>query len=456
MERRDFLKLASMTGLTVAVGSAMDAQNAQAEAAPAHTFFLNFAFMGGIDTTNFVDPKGAANETEAASGPDSSVMNRYLTSEIAQHTDSSSGVSWAPLYLSRELANNQAAIDNAMNFENFMRAYAKDLLVIRGIDIQTNAHDVGARSSVTGTAQERSAAFGAIVSAGLLPNAPMSFISFGGYSDTAGLTAVTRLGNLDAIKRLAYPYRRNPNNADELYFADEQAAMIADAREARFNEKFAQQKLPKLKNSLNTLYLSRLGQNELKQLVSYLPDDVLPGVAGQVQLAAAAYKAGLAVACNLSAPGGYDHHDNVDPNIANSLGNAFDPDQGIPRAIKVLEDLDLYGKKACITFTSDFGRTPGYNMGNGKDHWGITSMVLFGNINGKKIKPGIKGGTTERHAARGVDVVTGVVNDGTLNIHTGHIQNALRKLAGVADTPGARANPVPEPTSELPDLIELV
>ena len=35
MERRDFLKLASMTGLTVAVGSAMDAQNAQAEAAPA-------------------------------------------------------------------------------------------------------------------------------------------------------------------------------------------------------------------------------------------------------------------------------------------------------------------------------------------------------------------------------------------------------------------------------------
>lgn len=449
MERRDFLKLASMTGLTVAVGSA--AETKVAEAAPASTFFLNFHFGGGIDTTNFVDPKGAANDQEALAGPGSTVMNRYLTSEIAGHTDPTSGVSWAPLYLSRILnANNN---QGAVRMDTFFREYAKHMLVIRGIDCQTNSHDVGMRSSVTGNMAEHTPAFGAIVSAALLPEAPLAFISYGGYSETAGLTAVTRLGNLDAIKRLAYPYRRDPDNKDELYFADEQAAMIAEARTARYEAKYAAQKLPKLKNSLNTLYLSRLGQNELKQLVDFLPDDVMGGVAGQVQLAAAAYKAGLAVAANLGAPGGYDHHGDVDQSLSNSFNGAFDPDEGIPGAIKVLEDLDLFDK-SFVSFTSDFGRTPGYNMGNGKDHWPTTSFVCLGSINGKKIKPGVKGGSTERHEPRGVDPTTGVVTDSTFTIKQGHIQNCLRRLAGVHESEGALRNPVPEAAGELMDLIE--
>jgi hypothetical protein len=453
MERRDFLKLASMTGLTVAVGNEISKPNA-VRAEIANTFYVNFAFGGGCDHTSLWNPKGALTEADADPNGNPDAMNRYLKSEIRE--DSTSGVSWAPMFLARSIVGNQAAVDDAMQFETFMTAYAKDMLVIRGIDIQTNAHDTGSRTSVTGLPAERTPAFGAIVSSVLLPSAPMSFISFGGYSETAGFTPVTRLGNLDAIRRLAYPYRRDPNSADQLFYSDEQAAFIADARKARYDAKMSQQKLPKIQNTMSTLYLSRLGQNELKELVSYLPDDVLPGLAGQMQLAAAAYKAGLAVAANFGSQAGWDHHDNVDQNVVNSMGNAFNSESGIPGAIRVLEDLDIYGKSACVSFTSDFARTPGYNMGNGKDHWSVTSMVLLGHINGKKIKPGVKGGSTERDGLMGVDATTGVAKDGAaLNIQMGHIQNNLRKLAGVENSEQARRFPMSVPAGELPQLIEV-
>lgn len=450
MERRDFLKLCSMTGLTVVVGSALDDQ--KAEAKPAHTFFINIHFGGGIDTTNFIDPKGAATEAEASAPSPSPAMNHYLTSEIPK--DSTSGVSWAPLHLSRELMQQQNTA-GADLFNAYMLKEAKNMLVIRGVDYQTNAHDVGSRLAVTGNAMEHSAAFGAIVSGATLPNAPMSFVSFGGYSETNGTAAVTRLGNLDTIKRLAFPYRANPDDENSAYYNDEQAAMIAEAREGRFQALTKAQRLPRVKSAMNTLYLSRLGQNELKQLVSFLPTEVRDGLAGQIQLAGAAYKAGLCMAVSLGAPGGYDHHNDVDNSLNGSYSQSFDPDRGIPGMMDVIDELDLR-TKSCITWTADFGRTPGYNDSNGKDHWAVTSVAATGYINGKRIKPGVKGGSTERHEPMGVDPKTGVVKSGSdLTIKSGHINNCLRRLAGVLESEQSIKNQTSTPADELTDLIEV-
>ncbi|MBK6516619.1 MAG: DUF1501 domain-containing protein [Polyangiaceae bacterium] len=453
MERRDFLKLCSMTGLTVVAGSALSGSEAEA-AEYSGTFFVNIAQMGCWDVTNICDPKGAPSAEAAAGNAPTDTMNRYLTSAIPV---ASNGVSWAPLSQSADLANNAAAQAQALVFETFMEANAERMLVINGIDYQTNSHDVGARLSVTGNAAENTAAFGAVAAAALLPNAPMGFVGFGGYTGTGGLTAVTRLGNIDVIKRLAYPYRRDPNDPEALYYNDAQAEMIAKAREARFNSKMGQQRLPKLRGAMNTLYLSRLGQNELKRLVDYLPegDALLDGIAGAVQLAAAAYKAGLCVAVSISSNAGWDHHGTVDTNIANSLGRLFDPDQGVPRALQVLEDVEI-ADKTLLSLTSDFGRTPGYNDGNGKDHWPITSNIFMGAVNGRPIKSGVKGGTDDRHQALGVNPDTGVLDESSsLTIKAGHIQNALRRLAGILDSEAASKQPTTESPAELENLIEL-
>lgn len=452
MERRDFLKLCSMTGLTVVVGNALDDQTAEAKQAP--TFFMNIHFGGGWDTTNGLDPKGAATEAEASAPAPNPAMNRYLKSEIPN--DPASGVTWAPLHLSRELMQQQNT-QGADLWHAYMLKEAKNMLVIRGVDYQTNAHDVGSRIAVTGNPAEHSAAFGAIVAGATLPNAPMGFVSFGGYSETNGTASVTRLGNLGTIKRLAYPYRSNPDDEGSAYYDDEQAAMIAEARKGRYETMSKAQRLPRLKGAMNTLYLSRLGQNELKQLVSYLPadGDLRDGLAGAAQLAGAAYKAGLCVSVSLGAGGGYDHHGDVDASLNNSYGQAFDPDRGIPGMMDVLDSMKLRGS-TCITWTSDFGRTPGYNDGNGKDHWAITSVAVTGYINGKRVKPGVKGGSTDRHEPLGVDPRTGVVKQGSdLTIKSGHINNCLRRLAGVLESEQSVKNQATTPADELTDLIEL-
>lgn len=453
MERRDFLKLCSMTGLSVAVGSALSGSEAQADTYSG-TLFITCSQGGGWDVTSICDPKGCETEAEQNAGPGTPQMNRYLRKNI--RSNSKTGVQWAPLSESPLVQNNQQALDGATAMETFFETWSGKMLVINGVDHQTNAHDVGARLSVTGNAAENSASFGAVASAALLPNAPMGYVGFGGYTGTGGLTAVTRLGNIDVIKRLAYPYRRDPDSEDQLYFNDEQAALIAKAREDRFNTRFAAQRLPKLKTAMNTLYLSRLGQNELKKLVDFLPgpDQLLNGLAGAVQLTAAAYKAGLCVSMSMGT-GGWDNHGDVDVNVAQAVGNLFDPNEGIPMCLKLLQDAGILDK-TLLMMASDFGRTPGYNDGNGKDHFAFTSYIVMGGVNGKAIKPGVKGGTNERQAALDVDPTTGVLKEGTgLTIKAPHIHNNLRSLAGIAESEPARRQPTTADVGELTNLIEV-
>lgn len=453
MERRDFIKLCSMTGLTVVAGSTLSGSSEAEAAEYTGSFFINIAQMGGWDVTNICDPKGAPSQAAAEGNAPMDAMNRYLTANI--RSNSTTGIKWAALSESVDVVN-QGAVDNALVMENFFETYSDRMLVINGIDYMTNSHDVGARMSVTGNANENTAAFGAIAAASLLPNAPMGFVGFGGYTGTGGLTAVTRLGDIGVIKRLAFPYRRDPNDPEQVYFNDAQVGMIAKAREERFNKRLSEQRLPKLKTAMNTLYLSRLGQNELKRLVDFLPETVEDGIAGAVQLSTAAYRAGLCVAVSISSNAGWDHHGDVDTSVANSVARLFSPDDGLPRALAILEEQGI-ADKTLVTLTSDFGRTPGYNDGNGKDHWPVTSNIVMGGVNGQRIKPGVKGGTDERHEALSVNPKTGVVEEGTgITIKAGHIQNALRRLAGVLDSEAAQKQPTTESPSELDSLIELV
>src|SRR5688500_10315078 len=127
---------------------------------------------------------------------------------------------------------------------------------------------------------------------------------------------------------------------------------------------------------MSTLYTSRIGQNDLKKLSQYLPPPEMlgDGLIRQVNFALAAYQAGICVSANLST-GGFDTHGNND-------------DQQFPRLAGILQAIDYLmvesekrgiGDKVIVMAGSDFGRTPGYNSDNGKDHWNITSMLLMGN-----------------------------------------------------------------------------
>ncbi|HTJ82549.1 MAG TPA: twin-arginine translocation signal domain-containing protein, partial [Polyangiaceae bacterium] len=186
MERRDFIKLCSMTGLAVAAGASASRSEAKVEnyTGPLHLFVHQ---GGGWDVTNICDPKGGASLAETDTQGESDVMNHYLTSDIGGNAG---GVRWAPLETVPQLAADAESLVN----KKFFSKFASELLVINGIDMMTNSHDVGTRAIWAGDLTEGKPTVAALIAAALNPESPMAFVSFGGYDITAGTVASTRLG----------------------------------------------------------------------------------------------------------------------------------------------------------------------------------------------------------------------------------------------------------------------
>ncbi len=439
LDRRDFIKMCGMSGLAVTVGSMSEKE---AEAAGSHSFAILYHAGGGWTVTHICDPKPAGSQAEVDQQGPKDVMSNYTTVGTAGN------LRYAPL---ETLPN---ANGGGLAIGTFFQRHYQELLVINGVDMATNAHDVGTRAIWAGDMAEGKPTVAALLSAGLAPGAPMGYISAGGYDVTAGVAPATRLGNIETVKRVAFPYRANPNEPNDLYLTEETAARIQTARQQRFDVKSKQQRLPRLHTAMNRLHLARLGQNELKQLIDYLPsEDALQGETNMVQsvmLAAAAFRAGLCAVVSIGT-GGWDNHDSVDQNLVQNTDNLFPQ---ISRITEVLEEQGIRDRSA-IFMGSDFGRTPGYNDGAGKDHWAVSSMMVMGYVNGRKIAGNREVGVTdEGHNPVGLDPISNQPG-GNKRIGVGHIQNAIRKLYGIQDTDASRLFPSNAPASEFPDLITL-
>ncbi|WP_437787341.1 DUF1501 domain-containing protein [Sorangium sp. So ce1097] len=415
MERRDFLKLASMAGLGVVAAGALS-RDAAAAGPYSGPLWVHLHASGGWDPTSLCDPKGAMSAEEQKTRE---AMNRsYLNAEIG----AAGNIRYAPV--------------GAMP-EFFKKHYSK-LLIINGIDTETNSHDAGVRNTWCGTLREGKPGFAALV-AGVHGGAlPMGFISNGGYDTTANVVAVTRVPDTGLFQRLAYPNVIDPSaERREGYHTDATMTRILEARQARHAARLDQQRLPHVKQAMSTLFTSRVGQNELKQLIEYLPAEFeRASLRRQAQVALAAYRAGICVSANLTA-GGFDTHGNHDDNHIARLGELCD---GIDFLLTAAEEQGI-ADRVVLVVGSDFGRTPGYNEGNGKDHWNITSMMLAGpGIQGNRVI----GATDERHNPLEVDPVTLQPMEGGVRIKPGHVHKALRKLAGIADEPLAQRFPLSE------------
>ena len=416
MDRRKFLSLASLAGLAVASPDAFGRPGRPEDlekknnplAAYKGPLYIMVNAGGGWDPTSLCDPKGG-------NGPDDpDAMNHsYLTSDIGK---TASGIRYAPL----------GDMDRPNYFRDFFEKHDKELLVINGVDMQTNGHETGSTHTWSGRLASGYPSFAALVAAVYGRDLPMSYLSFGGYDNTDGQVARTRSGNTQALARIAYPDRIDPSDQDSLFHSTAASKAILDAQNQRKTRLLAREQLPRVQRAISVMYASRTGSNELKKLQEFLPpmlDNSGNPLLRQIQVAMAAYKAGITVAVNLDI-GGFDTHGNHDANH-------------IPRLLQVLEGLDFIGAEAerqgigdnfVVMVGSDFGRTPGYNDTDGKDHWAITSVIAMG----KGIKGGrVIGETTERHDLKNIDPRTLKPSDSGIHIEPKHIHMSLRRLAGI-------------------------
>ena len=420
MERRKFLGLGVLAGLAAGVTPGarrvLDAQpmppNSSAQPYTGR-FFLMVDAGGGWDPTMVCDPKGG------------DINRQFMPSAIR----SAGNIPYAPITYPDGYTN-----------QRFFEKYHQRLLVLNGIDMQTNNHDSGNRFTWSGHLEDGYPPLAAIIAASLAPGRPLGFLSNGGYENTMGLVPLARLPSVDTIGRIAYPNRTDPAMEQARYLSEASYLRIQRYQRERTVAMADASTLLAYENSMRQLVATRSGSNLLERLMTYLPNNDTLGratnpILRQGMVALAAYQAGVTAAANL-AVGGFDTHGNHDTSQGTALSRLL---QGVDQLMDRVEMLGL-SDRVTVVVGSDFGRPPTYNAQMGKDHWSVTSMLLMGaGVRGNRVI----GATNEAQRARGLDFATLAVSDAsTRRLNPKSIHTSLRRLAGVETAEAARQFPI--------------
>lgn len=421
MQRRTLVKLLASAGVLGSLPTLVGTGRADGQTYPG-PYWVFVTALGGWDPRFHFDPvpNGVQNRRYTEIGQ---VGNLRFAAILADQT--ALGLGTETDFLPYLLTNEQ-----------FLLRYGTRLTVINGIDTQTNNHEAGQRSALSGWNPEGYPAIGSLLAATHGPGQPIAFISAGGYDGTAGLVPLARVTDVGALRNLGAPNTLDPtDDTPETYHTPETFARIRALSRARLTSDQAEQRLPRFIRSMQNLEAARASDtllaglrlpNALPEIPGYQLND-LERFQRQAELALSGFSAGLVVSANLTL-GGFDSHANHDRDQVRQIFKLWG---GLGYLFDRLEALGL-GQKTFVVVASDFGRGPRYNSENpnaGKDHWPITSLLLSG--------PGIAGnrsigGTDQEQRALLVDPVTLLPSATGVKITPATIHRALRKIAGIA------------------------
>jgi hypothetical protein len=421
--RRDFLKWCVAAGLGVAIpsGPSRRARAEDKEDLPAYDgpFYVVCNASGGWDTTYLMDPKGVNN------------INRlYSEGDIL----SEGAIRFAP---------TAKHISEGMSNESFFGKYAKELLVLHGLDYSVNNHDPCSRYMATGSLDSLAyPTFAALVAACRGPQCPLSFLTFGNYSATGNLVPMARVPYIPSLRLLA--------NADAIggavqhqYHEPLVSAEIERALTQRNQQRQTAGMLPRQQRAENMLYAAQWNSQSLSRITPYIPNEIpKDSLSQQAEIALAAFKAGVCVSANLTI-GQFDSHQKNDEDQMKLLPRFL---ASIDYLLRRAEDLNIR-EKIVLVLQSEMGRTPTYNNGDGKDHWSIGSIMFLGSgIQGNRVI----GATDEGQYAVPIDPQTLQLQpDSSYRVRPEHIHLALRELAGVKDHPFSAQFPFQVKDKEL-------
>jgi hypothetical protein len=382
-------------------------------------YYVVFNASGGWDTTYLMDPKGIGE------------INRlYREGDIltkGQHK-------FAP--------TSKQIHAGGMSNEEFFGEFGPELLVLNGLDYSVNNHSPGARYMATGKLDSLAyPTFAALVAACKGPKCPLSFLTFGNYSATGNIVAMSRVPYLPSLQKIA--------NADAIdgnkrapYHDDFALTRIEQALSEGNESPAPQPRLPRQERAENMLYAAQVNSKSLQRITPYIPTTIpKERLAQQAEIALASFKAGVCVSANLSI-GQFDSHANNDVDQMKLIPEFL---AGIAYLLRRAEDLNIR-EKLVIVIQSEMGRQPNYNKGNGKDHWSIGSIMFLG--------PGIQGdrvigATDEEQFQVPLDPQTLAQNkENGIRVRPEHIHSSLRQLAGITDHPLSKKFPLGIPAKE--------
>jgi len=411
--RRDFLKLCGLAGLGLAVPLRFPLTAAETRNEPYDgPCYVVFNASGGWDTTYLMDPKGTGGINRLYQEGDILTRGAHKYAPNAQH------------------------IQGGLSNEDFYAEFGSELLVLNGLDYSVNNHAPGARYMATGKLDSMAyPTFAALVAACQGPACPLSFLTFGNYSATGNLVAMSRVPYLPSLRTLANADAVNGSERSPYHdrFALDR---IEKALQTQIQTRVAAPRLPRAEHAENMLYAAQVNSKALERVTPYIPAAIpRERLSQQADIALASFKAGVCVSANLSI-GQFDSHANNDADQMRLIPEFL---AGIRYLVGRAEELRIRDRLVIIV-QSEMGRTPTYNSGNGKDHWSIGSIMFLGRgIRGNRVL----GATDERqfHVPLNPQTLACDRQSG-IRVRPEHIHTALREFAGIADHAFSRRFPL--------------
>lgn len=398
--RRDLLKNAAIASALASIGW----RPKMARAAAADRKFIFFFASGAWDTTSVFDPHHGS--TGVDMDPDTFV-------------ESIGGLSY------------NTGEDRPM-VSRFFERWGSLAAIVNGIDHHSVGHDSGRQMTMTGTSASSYPDWPTIIAANGRGEYPLPHVVFGGpaYAGNLGGTLVRAGGGtlLDLIDGSISGYSDTP--APILATpADSMVDAFVHGRTADFDRARGGGSVPTGGRTAALLAnLERGMELEGRRFEAGL-NDLGSGIAEQAIKASELMRLGLSRCAMIGIPGGWDCHGDYRVN-AMQFDDFFDaldqlmehlattPGQASPWLID----------EVVVVALSEFGRTPRWNGGPGKDHWPYGSCMVVG--------PGVNGGRTLGATDDGligmpISFTSGEARDTGQLLGSEHVGTALLKLAGL-------------------------
>jgi uncharacterized protein (DUF1501 family) len=412
--RRDFLKACAAAGLGLALPFRLpSARAAEKKDEPyAGPYYVVFNASGGWDTTHLMDPKGVNEINRLYKEGDILTKGAHKYAPIKKHAQ------------------------GGMCNEDFYAEFGDELLALNGLDYSVNNHSPGARYMATGKLDSLAyPTFAALVAACRGSSCPLAFLTFGNYSATGNLVAMSRVPYLPSLQKIASADAVEGNERapyHDKFALDRIEQALRESHEASA----AQPRLPRAERGENMLYAAQTSSKALQRVTQYIPKTIpKERLSQQAEIALASFKAGVCVSANLDI-GQFDSHANNDRDQMKLIPEFL---AGIAYLVRRAGELKIRDQLVVVV-QSEMGRTPTYNAGNGKDHWSIGSALFLGRgIKGNRVV----GATDEKQFAVPLDPqALKTDRDKGVRVRPEHVHEALRELAGIADHPLSKKFPL--------------
>ena len=333
---------------------------------------------------------------------------------------------------------------NLFVYDAFCCLYGDQVRVLNGVDNRTNGHDTGTRFADTGSMDMAYPDFSALYAAVKGADRPLAYITDGGgNNETAGLVPRSSANDVGVFSTLADP--------EGDYLDGGMKSLVEQAKQRRRQLLAVKETLPRRDRLQSQLYMVRDEGLAFSGVATRLANPTDPaeielddaansGRKRQMRIGAAAMSTGMASSMQIGF-GGFDTHNDHDNSHFNRIRDVLVDLHYLWRALKV------YGidDQTTVAVGSDFGRTPWYNGGQGKDHWAVTSYVFMGrDIAGGTVVNATDPLVSARNVTVSGSTLTPVIGEasGSVRITPAHIHKKLRSIAGIENDQLSLAFPI--------------